>query len=240
MGISTRSGWLIFVLSIVLTGCGTTAKFVYPANAQNLIRLYETPKYGYSVAVVPFEEARSDKNQSAYWAYLIPLVPYGTNNYERPDAARMFVSINEFTFNVSEDLAKAAVVSLQKSNLFRNVYFSYGGDADKADFILKGVTKSTQYQGKIYSYCLSVYGPLLWFIGLPAGTSQNRLSLDLSLAKTGSNSSVWKYSFDREKSIVQGLYYSMGYDVRNYTTLMEAAMNGAVEDLDKQLPDIVK
>jgi hypothetical protein len=94
-------GWFCFLLfSVALTGCGATAKFVYPSNAQNLVRLYESPKYDRTVAVLPFEEARSDKNEaSGFFLYLIPLVPYGAGSYERPDAARMFMSISEFTFN---------------------------------------------------------------------------------------------------------------------------------------------
>ncbi|MCK5595677.1 hypothetical protein KAI19_05810, partial [bacterium] len=93
----------------VLSGCGTTAKFIYPAKGRNLIRFPDGPAYQKKVAVVPFEDMRGDKNQyGTYFLYLIPLMPFGYMEYERPDAARMFNTIAEFDFDMSEDLAKAA------------------------------------------------------------------------------------------------------------------------------------
>jgi len=115
-------------LIAVTSGCVTTAKFVYPSNLQGLKEIYPEPKYHASLAVLPFEDARPDKNNAGgYFIYLIPLVPYGTATYERPDAARFFNTISEYQFNVPEDAAKAAVTSLKRSNLFKNVFFRMAG-----------------------------------------------------------------------------------------------------------------
>jgi len=227
-------------LSILLvTGCGTTAKFIYPSSQRNLIQISEKPMYDVEVAVLPFEDNREDRNNSGgYWLYLIPLMPFGHAQYDRPDGARMFNTISEFNFNVQEDLAKAAATSLRRSGLFKDVYFTYGGDKKDADFVLTGSIESTRYEGKLYSYGLSVYGPALWFLGIPAGSSYNELALKLELRKNDSNKTIWDYSFIKDERIIQGLYYRYGHDCKAYVTLMEEGMNEVVQSLNKKLSTV--
>ncbi len=226
-------------LAIICTGCGTTAKFVYPADATKLARLSDKPRYDKTVAVLPFQELRGNKNSSStIWLYVIPLMPCGWCTYERPDAARMFMSINEFEFNPHEDLAKAAVTSLQQSGLFKDVFFTYGGEKQNADLLFTGQIQSTTYKGFIYSYGLSVEGPLLWLIGLPAGSSQDNLNLKFELRDAKTNEKLWEHDYSGEKSIVQGLYYKFGHDVLGYSELMEDIMNQAVVDMDKSLQNL--
>lgn len=226
--------WLTFAQ--ILTGCGTTAKFVYPSNPQNLTKLYDEPKYGLKVAVLPFDEERGDENSwSKIILYAIPLRFTSSYKFERPDAASEFMTIGKFDFDVTEDLAKAVVASLKKSNLFNNVYFSYGGDIEDADLIINGRIKSTLYEGTVYSYGLSIFGPLLWILGLPAGTSGNELNLQIVLNSHKAKEPVWEYDFEKKKVITQGLYYQWGHDIRSYATLMEEGMNEAIKDLDRTL-----
>lgn len=227
---------LLLGIAALCTGCGTTAKFVYPADPTKLAHLSEKPRYDKEVAVLPFEELRGDKNSSGtIWLYVIPLMPCGWCEYQRPDAARMFMSISEFDFNPHEDLAKAAVTSLQQSGLFKDAYFTYGGEKANADLLFTGQIQSTTYKGVIYSYCLSVEGPLLWLIGLPAGSSQDDLSLKFELKDAKTNEKLWEHTYSGEKKIIQGLYYRFGYDVMGYSELMENIMNDAVVDMDKSL-----
>lgn len=231
--------FLLLVASMFLSGCGTTAKFVYPSKASNLVQLYQEPKYNLVVAVTPFEEQRGDTNSfGGVYLYLIPLMPYGEFYYERPDAARMFNTVNQFEFNVSEDLAKAAVASLKRSGLFKDVFFTYGGEKSNADLIFTGVINSTLYKGKLYTYGLSVVGPILWFIGLPCGSSYNQMELKLAINKKDANECIWKYAFNKETILVQGLYYKMGHDVKGFTTLMEDGMNEAIKDLDNKMESL--
>ena len=229
------------LLIVCLSGCGTTAKFVYPDNVQRLVILSERPIYNKKVAVTPFEEQRGSSNVSgSYWLYLIPVMPFGFGTYERPDAARMFNSVSEFHFDVVEDLAKASVTSIRKSGLFEDVFFTYGGEKDKADFIFSGKVISTKYEGAIYSYGLSVYGPLLWWVGLPSGSSENHLAVQFNLIDRLTNATVWQYSHTSQNKIIQGLYYNYGHDVKGYASLMEDAMNGALLDMRKSLDQYLK
>lgn len=227
---------IIILLALsVLSGCGTTAKFIYPAKGRNLIRFSDGPAYQKKIAVVPFEDMRGDKNQyGTYFLYLIPLMPFGYAEYERPDAARMFNTIAEFDFDMSEDLAKAAAYSLRKSGLFVDVFFTFGGDKEKAQLLLEGEVFSTIYNGKIFSYGLSAYGPLLWFFGLPAGTSRNNIVLNLKLTDLTTKEGVWEKNYNLTHKIVQGLYYHYGHDVRGYAYLMQEIMNDAIEDMNRE------
>jgi hypothetical protein len=138
---------------------------------------------------------------------------------------------------LDEDLAKAAVRSFEVSGLFDRVYFTFGGEAENADLVLQGVARRTQYHGKIISYGLSVWGPALWFIGLPAGTSTNRLEIALSLTNQ-ERKEVWSYTFSGDESITQGLYYNWGNDALNFAALMETGMNRALRDLASKLPEV--
>ncbi len=225
---------LSLVMLATLNGCGATAKFVYPDDNSKLIHFTDGPAYSKKVIVTPFEEMRGSKNQAGtYWLYLIPLMPYGWGQYERPDAARMFNTINEFTFTPSEDLAKAAAYSLRRSNLFEDVFFSFGGDKDKADFVFEGEILSTKYRGSVWSYGLSVYGPLLWFIGLPAGRSYNDLSLALRMKDISAKKLLWEKTYQVNQRITQGLYYSSGHDARGYSMLMQNVMNDAITEINQ-------
>lgn len=228
---------VVIALSIMLlSGCGTTAKFMYPSSQRNLVEISDQPLYNVNVAVLPFEENRANRNNSAgYWLYMIPLMPFGHAQYDRPDGARMFLTIAEYEFNIAEDLAKAAATSLRQSGMFNDAYFTYGGNKESADFLFKGTVDSTRYEGKIYSYGLSVYGPGLWFFGLPAGSSLNQLSLKFELEEAETGKIVWEHSFTGEERIVQGLYYRYGHDCLAYVTLMEKAMNEAVQSINTRL-----
>ena len=221
-------------LTVLLSGCGTTAKFVYPAKMDKLACVAPAPLTGRTVAVPPFDDCRNAENSiGTLFLYLIPLMPFGWVEYDRPDAARMFVSVNEFEFTPAEDLAKAAALSLRRSNLFKDAYFTFGGEKAGADLILTGEIKSTRYLGNMWTYGLSLYGPLLWFLGAPAGNSENTLTIRLTLREK--DKIVWEYTFNRSRKIWQWLYYRMGYDVFAYSELMQEAMNEAIADLAARL-----
>ncbi|MDD5156014.1 MAG: hypothetical protein PHF11_06005 [Candidatus Omnitrophica bacterium] len=92
---------------------------------------------------MPLDDKRLNENNfGGYFMYLVPLMPFGQMQYTRPDSAQMFNTIVKFDFTPSEDLAKAIVTSLQHSNLFENVYFTYGGDREP-DLLVKGNILST-------------------------------------------------------------------------------------------------
>lgn len=226
------------VLLIALAGCGTQAKWTYPLDPSALYRSTPQQRPDLVVAVLPFKEARPATNRTAtFLLYLIPLMPYGWVNYERPDAARMFNTITEYRLQLDEDFGKGATRSFEESRLFRRVYFTLGGEIREADLVLRGTAQRTTYNGKVISYGLSVFGPLLWFLALPAGTSTNLLDITLSLTDRDDRE-LWNYSFSRDDTITQGLYYNWGNDALQFASLFQTAMNEALQDLTGALPKI--
>ncbi len=222
--------------AVILSGCGTTAKYIYPAQGQRLINFPDGPAYQKRIAVTPFKDMRGDQNESStYFLYLIPLMPFGYVNYERPEAARLFNTIGEFDFDAAEDLAKAAALSLRESNLFKDAFFTFGGDKDRADLLFEGEIISTTYRGTIWSYGLSAQAPILWLLGLPSGTSRNDLALKMQVKDIATGKPVWEKTYEKEHKITQWIYYRLGHDVRGYAYMTQDIMNDAVGDLNRTL-----
>lgn len=216
----------------IVSGCSGTGRFVYPENSQDLSRVSTgAPIFSGRVAVIPFEDLRTnDALGATILLGIIPLCPFGFREYDRPETNGPFTSINSCDFRPGEDLAKAAALSLKRSNLFNDAFFTYGSDANTADFILEGDIKSTYYKGRTFTYGLSIYSPVLWVVGLPLGTSLNRLCLQLRLKdKTGRV--VWTFYSDDEDYLVQWIYFRNGRDVSLYSPLMQKVMNRAVNDM---------
>lgn len=227
---------------LLLVGCGTTGKFVYPDQMSTLFTASSEPLTEKSVAVIPFDDYRGSENSCWYPLYLIPLMPLSWGDYERPEAASMFLSIVKYDITPSEDLAKATAVSLRHSNIFKDAFFTMGGEKQNADYVLSGKIKMLKYQGKMFTYCLSVYGPVFWILGAPAGTSENRLVLELQL-KNKNGKVLWDWAIDKEEWIVQWIYARMGHDCKMFSKMYQEAMNDAMINLAKRIrerPDLFK
>lgn len=227
----------VFAVLVAFLGCNTQAKWTYPINPDQLYRA-EAQDARLTIGVLPFRESRPVKNQSAtMFLYLIPLVPFASVNYERPEAAKAFNTIAEWEFQVDEDLGKAAARSFENSGLFKRVYFTLGGETREADYMLRGTAHRAFYQGTIYSYGLSVFGPLLWYVGLPAGSSINETEFEFELLDK-SGQVVWSHRASGSHKITQGLFYNWGNDALHFATLMEQAMNEALRDLEPRLASL--
>ena len=192
-----------------------------------------------SVAVVPFAEKRGNvKSYGSVYKYLIPLVPYGTIRYERPDQARMFNVQDEVEFNMSENLLKITVDAVKKCGLFGSVIMTPTPLESKADLILSGDIYSTLYEGKTYSYGISFLGPALWCLGLPAGSSYKKLGISLYLKKLDTGEIVWSYNLKKEKIVIQGLYHNWGKNMNSFVGLMEEGIEEVIADLRLKLSGI--
>ena len=222
--VAVTSGLLLF-------GCGTTGKFVYPAKMETMVQVNHSPVFDKKVAVVPFDDYRDATNTFApIFLVYIPLVPFGWVEYNRPEAARDFMTVHQFDFTPSEDLPKAAALSLRRSRLFADAFFTFGGEKDRADFVLYGAVKSTKYLGHQLSYGLSILGSSLWLLGLPAANSRNELGIELTLKHQ--EKVVWERTFSKSDKIWHGWLYHWGYDVQAYSELMQSIMNEAIADME--------
>lgn len=229
-------GWLTLSLALIGAGCNTQASWTYPTDTTPLYRASSNSEL--TVAVMPFKEARPTANQSGtIFLYLIPLMPFGWAKYERPEAAVMFMTIARYEFQLDEDLGKAATRSIGDSGLFQRAYFTLGGELSEADLVFQGVARSTRYDGTIYSYGLSVFGPLLWIFGLPSASSEVSIDYGFELANR-SGDVVWDHEYRGQHSVVQGIYYNNGVDMLALSKLTQKALDSAMASIDAAMPAI--
>lgn len=243
-------GLSLCLLPLTLAGCSAMNKSVVRdssaavsiARPQQSIQQNAAKKEqrrALNLAVVPFAEKRGElKSYGGVYKYLIPLVPYGTIRYERPDEAKMFNIQNEFEFNMSENLLEILITAVRNSSLFGEVILTPTPSASRADVILSGDIHSTLYEGKTYSYGISFLGPALWCFGLPAGSSHKRLSIELYLKRIDTGEVIWSYSLNKEKTLVQGLYHNWGKDVNSFANLMQEGVKEAIASLCSRLPQL--
>lgn len=243
-------GLSLCLLPLTLAGCPAMNKSVVRdspaavsiARPQQGIRQNAAKKEqrrALNLAVVPFAEKRGElKSYGSVYKYLIPLLPYGTIRYERPDEAKMFNIQNELELNMSENLLKILITAVRNSSLFGEVILTTTPLTSRADVILSGDIHSTLYEGKTYSYGISFLGPALWCFGLPAGSSHKRLSIELYLKRIDTGEVVWSYNLNKEKTLVQGLYHNWGKDVNSFANLMQEGVKEAIASLRSRLPQL--
>lgn len=242
-----RQRRIFFIITaLLLSGCASVKKSnIFNASLGPAARATQGENsaaekhYTPILAVTPLAEKRGNlKSYGSVYKYLLPLMPYGTIRYERPDQAKMFNTPSEFEFNMSENLVKLLVDAVRKSSLFDNVILTPTPLESKADLILSGDVFSTIYEGKTYSYGLSFLGPALWCLGLPAGSSYKKLTIGLYLKKRDTGELIWSYNLNKEKSVVQGLYHNWGKDVNSFAALMEEGVKEAIADMRLKLTNL--
>lgn len=213
---------LLIILSFVC-GCSLQTKFTYPLDT-NIRTINKNPP-NVKIAVLPTKDGREiDNNVGTWFLYMVPLMPYGWVDYNRPESATMFFSITKFDCNISEDIAKAIADHFQQAGVAKTVFFDYGGLADTADYTLHSTIKNSIYKGKMYSYCLSVFGPCLWIFGLPAGQSRVDLEINLEL-KDKQGNVVWNDILKGSWKTTQGMYYNMGRDMEGLARSLQQSLD---------------
>ena len=182
----------------------------------------------------------TDGDQGSFFLGFIPLIPTGFVEKEQPENSDQFVTIARFHFDVQNDLAAAAIASLKASGLFSEVTkANNAAQAANADYIWRGSVNSTFYRGCMFSYCITYFfSPVLWVIGAPFGSSTNELGVNFELVERASGKVVWTYKYLNSDYINHWIYARYDKDVSIYPRLMKEAMNGALYELSKKMPDL--
>ena len=232
-------------LLAAVTGCTNVATFNYSDAPGSMAVFQEKGTAGKTVAVLPFMDQRGTgvrdpdeigERGSLYLGFL-PLMPFGYLIKGEPEKTDDFVSLGRFHFDPVNDLANAASVSLKASNLFAKVMRANNLEQAQADYVWRGKLLSTAYRGNMYSYCITYFlSHVFWIIGVPSGTSWNRLAVQFELIDRKSGQVVWRYDFNREDSITHWIYARVGADCSMYALLMKLAMNQALRDLSAKVP----
>jgi hypothetical protein len=167
--------------------------------------------------------------------YAIPLFPFGWADYETPEGVQAHLTSGLWQFEPADDFARAVAEEVENARIFRETFVS--NRASEGDLVLMGEIASTKYRGKMFGYGLSVYGPLLWFFGLPAATASNELELHLKLARTPSDAPLWSHTIRGEAGGTSWIY-AMKPDFQ-YDTLLKNGMAEALQSLEEAARGIV-
>ncbi len=211
------------LLMIALTGCASSRSWSYtpePRSASEHLA-------NVSVIVLPFEDRRPKENSNFILIYLIPLVPFGFMDFETPEGPQMHVNSGLWQFRPADDFARAVAQEVDNARIFREAFV--GNRASEADYVLLGEITSTKYEGKMITYGLSAYGPLLWLFGFPSSYTSNGLTLTLKLAKTPSSPAIWTHTVSQQASATSWIYaLQPGF---TYDQLLKAGLRDALTSL---------
>lgn len=222
----------VLISSALLAGCASRASFVYKPSPSVAAGMQKLPL---KVAVTHFDDLRGDDNTNASFIYLIPLVPFGTISYDRPDGANGFLFHASYNFRPSEDFARAVVEELKQNNYFDEVFVTQRQNEPAVDLIISGKIKEAKYNGKLISYGLSAYGPMLWFVGLPAGTTHNAINLSLEMRRASDNVVVWTHDIKGEWDKTVGMYYNWAADFDGYPVILSEGLHEGMKKLSNDL-----
>jgi hypothetical protein len=191
----------LFVAVLFLGGCATQKAWQYKSEPESSLE-FQVDK---TLAVPAFLDQRTGDNSNMFGMYLIPIVPFGWQEMNTPEGAQMHMTSGIWFWKPNEDIAKATAEELNKTHIFKEAFFT--NRASEGDLVLEGTIESTKYNGKIISYGLSAYGPLLWLIGLPASTADNELILRFKLEDKKSHSLLWEKEYHENTGNTSWIYY---------------------------------
>jgi len=218
--------WLIAALGLLLPGCASNAGWQYTPGPERA----SSTKAPVNLAVERFDDKRESENNRYFWVCVIPLVPYCTADYHRPDTANGFLTAGAYNFRPSEDLAQATVSEIRNAQMFRDVFVTDRKVDPGAPLMLRGTILNTDWNGTGYAYLLGPYHVLLYFFGLPIGTAHNTLTVRLELVQTSNGQVLWTNDINQGYEKTEGLYYDFGTDF-GYPEIFRDGLTAAIASL---------
>lgn len=214
-------------LGSILAGCSTKAGWQYQPSAT---RVAAAP-LPVTVAVEHFQDQRGTENSRYFWVCVIPLVPYCTSDYKRPENANGFLTEASYNFRPSDDLAQATSAELRQAGLFREVYVTDRTADPNAQLAIRGNITSTDWNGTAYSYLIGPYAGLFYILGLPMGTVQDTLTLRLELVDNSNGQVLWTHDINQSYAMTEGLYYNYAEDF-GYPQMFRDGITPAIASLE--------
>jgi hypothetical protein len=238
---------LMLAVLVSLNACSYTFDntLIHPADHTKLIKYNEAKNI--NVVIGEFEDIRGRKNKDLSGVTMIvPLVPFSSAIYERPDLMETFASTGygEYTtivptgkfFNMDlNNLEDVTTYYLGKSNLFDSVnHLTKESRSQKSnyDYFLKATLKDFTYKSTVYGYGLSVLFFVPPLFGAPSSKIKQSIAIDFELYDANKNL-VWSKGYSKESKVISGFYYEMGAEDANFPDLYQAIMQDVAKDLDK-------
>ncbi|WP_372369923.1 hypothetical protein [Candidatus Uabimicrobium sp. HlEnr_7] len=233
---------LFLVFTVLLTGCISQKVFRYEAEPQAI----SDPLMNANVVVLPFADKRGNDNTDSRGITLIPLMFWGSQNFDVPEKAKWTVSDNQWLFlgghrvahhhkkankkiakwNPREDIARATADELSAANVFSKTYF--GKSMRGSDLILQGIINSSNYYGMFNTYGVSLLSPVFWVLGAPVTINNNTLDITFQL-KNRTGTVMWERNYRKKGSTFSSIYY-ISEDFK-FNDLLKDILLEATEDI---------
>ena len=233
---------VLLVVSLTITGCLGSRDWNYPPPPENAyLDVSADQKVDGSLVVVPLDDKRGTEVREEYWAAVIPFTTHATAVYDRPETVSE-PAADEVTFSPSRDFARALAEEIRKTNIFTSVTFV---DKDQplppSDFVLQGRLYSTRWERNISTYLLGPAGTVLWFAGLPMGTTETEVEVFAQITRAGEpDNALWGFAMEFEAKETESIYRGLEDSVTNYPRGLQEGLRLAIEDLVEKAPTRLK
>jgi len=168
----------------------------------------EQPAFPCSIGLLGTLEGRPAIGPGIGWS-LIPLVPYFSFGRAYPYDSSIG-ALGDTPSGVSADIRAKVEDALEEAfkgtGMFRVKSISEARRKG-CRLTLRPILKEASVRGGLTFYGLSVFGVVLWYLGLPGGTESYHLKIDFQ-ALTLSGEVVWEYTLEKSReSKIIGAYY---------------------------------
>src|SRR5262245_10097665 len=210
----------------LLSACQIPPTFVtgYQASGSAV-----TTRLDRTLAVVPLDEQRPPRLYTAsgkmFMTY-VPLLPWVSLPFERVDetveilsadiekhsgrgittSSLAYVAPPYDQYTYPRSFAQAIATDLGSSGMFREVRFVASEGPDGFDYVLRGAVRETPLRQTASSYCLGIFGVLLWILPLPMQKMSADVTVDLSLTESTSGTVVWTQTLESHVAKYASMY----------------------------------
>lgn len=188
-----------------------------------------------TISVQALEDQREQLNTDHTLLGWIPLVPYATSQFARPEVSPKFAFKG---LRPSQDFARALFDELKQNNLFQETILLQHSNTPSSGLVMTGRIKKAGIATTITFYGMSIFGELPWLIGLPMGKLSNTLDLHYELRRVSDKALLWEHDVQGTSSMLLGAYYNL-HDDAPYTGMNSILRTGLREGMLK-LQDAIK
>lgn len=198
---------LAVVLGVPLVACITSVgMWTYPSGRYpTTVCDRRSPAI---VAVERFDDRRDETNKSWMALAYIPFSPLGWTHFDRPEATVLGVDTSQYRAEPCDDLARSVAAELEREQMVARAEYVSDGHVDaSATHVLRGKLRTFNVHESRWTYGLSIDAWVLWYLGLPMGTSRNGFFVDLELADARDGRILWTGTLYDADFHVEGMYY---------------------------------
>jgi len=224
---------LLLLLLLPLPACfASLGRWSYPSGRYPTT---ESPRPATAfVLVQPLLDLRGADNTSSMAWWYVPLFPLGWSHFDRPESTVQGPDTTRYQGDPCSDLPRAIAIELGRQRLCARAEFAANFESGRGEtHVLRGRLRSFFVAETRYSYCLSVYGQLLWALGLPMGTSRNGLCVELELVEAQSGKTVWHGDIFDSDDYIEGWYY--GPEWYRFAAMWERRLRERMAELARAL-----